>query len=183
MGTQGLYAVEIEPTYNCMNPTQLSRELREGQSPDLTNRRWIIGLSLLGTVAGQVVTMYQTGIIKRLPDPPLPYVDSNKVNASDYAYKRFDTPDAVLMIITYGLTAWLASAGGKDRAEKQPWLPIALGLKTMADTATNIQLAKEEWAENKAFCAYCQTASALSIASMALAVPEMMKAARKLLNR
>ena len=161
-----------------MNPTQLSRELREGQSPELTNRRWIIGLSLLGAAAGQIVTLYQTGIIKRLPDPPIPYVDSNKVNASDYAYKRLNTPDAVMMIVTYGLTAWLAAAGGKDRARKQPWLPIALGAKILADVGTNLQLASEEWAENKAFCAYCQTASALSIASAALAVPEVIKAVR-----
>ncbi|GAB3643052.1 vitamin K epoxide reductase family protein [Spirosoma arcticum] len=161
-----------------MNPTQLSRELREGQSPELTNRRWIIGLSLLGAAAGQIVTLYQTGIIKRLPDPPIPYIDSNKVNASDYAYKRLDTPDAVLMIVTYGLTAWLAAAGGKDRAKKQPWLPIALGAKILADVGTNLQLAREEWAENKALCAYCQAASALSIASAALAVPEVIKAVR-----
>ncbi|MFD2574206.1 vitamin K epoxide reductase family protein [Spirosoma soli] len=162
-----------------MNPTQLSRELREGQSPDLTNRRWIIGLSLLGTVAGQLVTMYQTGIIKHLPDPPIPYVNSDKVDASDYAYKRLNTPDAVMMIVTYGLTAWLAAAGGKNRAEKQPWLPIAMGLKTITDTATNLQLAREEWQENKAFCAYCQAASLLSVASVALAVPEMIKGFRK----
>ncbi len=166
-----------------MNPTQLSRELRTGQSPDLTNRRWIIGLSLLGAAAGQIVTMYQTGIIKRLPDPPIPYIDSNKVNASDYAYKRLDTPDAVIMIVTYGLTAWLAAAGGKNRAQDQPWLPIALGVKTIADVATNLKLAQEEWAENKAFCAYCQAASALSIASTALAVPEMAKALRNVIGR
>lgn len=58
---------------NClflMNPTQLSHELRNGQSPDLTRRRWIIGLSLVTVVAGQIVTLYQTGIIKHLPDPP-----------------------------------------------------------------------------------------------------------------
>ncbi len=161
-----------------MNPAQLSRDLREGQSTDLTNRRWIIGLSLLGTVAGQVVTMYQTGIIKRLPDPPIPYIDSNKVNASNYAYKRAETPDAALMILTYGLTIWLAAAGGKNRAEQKPWLPIALGLKTLADTATNVKLASEEWQENKAFCAYCQTATLLSTASVALAVPEMLKGFR-----
>lgn len=166
-----------------MSPSQLSRELREGQSPDLTNRRWIIGLSLLGTVAGQIVTMYQTGIIKKLPDPPLPYIDSNKVNASNYAYKRLDTPDAVMMIVTYGLTAWLAAAGGKNRADKSPWLPIAMGAKILADIGTNLQLAREEWAENKAFCAYCQTASALSIASAVLAVPELSKAVRNVLEK
>ena len=128
-----------------MTPQQLSHELREGDSPDLNRRRWIIGLSLLGTVAGQIVTMYQTGIIKYLPDPPLTIFDSNKVDASTYAYKRAQTPDAALMILTYGLTIWAASAGDKDRAETNPTLPIATGLKTIADTALNLTLAKEEW--------------------------------------
>ena len=48
----------------------------------------------------------------------------------------------------------------------------------LADVGTNLQLAREEWAENKAFCAYCQTASALSIASAVLAAPEVIKAVR-----
>lgn len=163
-----------------MTPSQLSRELREGQSPELTNRRWIIGLSLLGTVAGQVVSMYQTGIIKRLPDPPVPIFDSTRVNASDYAYKRAQTPDALIMIVTYGITAWLAGAGGKDRARTNPWLPVAMGAKILADIGTNLQLAREEWAENKALCAYCQSATVLSIASAALAVPEVTKAIRRI---
>ncbi len=125
---------------------------------------------------------YQTGILKRLPDLPVPYIDSNRVNASNYAYKRAQTPDAVLMILTYGLTTWLAAAGGKNRAKTQPWLPIALSLKTLADTATNVQLATEEWQENKAFCAYCQTATLLSAVSVALAVPEAAKALRNVFN-
>ena len=80
-----------------MDPTQLSLELRHGQSPDLKRRRWIIGLSLLGVAAGQMVSLYQTGIIKHLPDPPLDVFNSDKVDASDYAYKRMDTPDALLV--------------------------------------------------------------------------------------
>lgn len=169
--------------HNVMTPQQLSHELREEQSPDLNRRRWIIGLSMAGAAIGQVVTLYQTGIINRLPDPPLPFIDSNRVNASNYAYKRAQTPDAVLMILTYGLTAWAAAAGGKDRASNTPALPIAMGLKTIADTATNLQLAREEWQDNKAFCAYCQTASLLSVASVALAMPEMVRAFRTLFRR
>lgn len=166
-----------------MSPSQLSRELREGQSPDLTNRRWIIGLSLLGTVAGQIVSLYQTGIIKKLPDPPVPIFDSTKVNASDYAYKRAQTPDALMMIVTYGITAWLAGAGGKDRARTTPWLPVAMGAKILADIGTNLQLAREEWAENKALCAYCQSATVVSIASAALAIPEVSKAVQRIFEK
>jgi hypothetical protein len=44
-----------------MEPQQLSRELREGNSPDLIRRRWIIGLSMLGVTMGQIVSLYQTG--------------------------------------------------------------------------------------------------------------------------
>ena len=54
-----------------MNPTQLSHELRLETSADLNRRRWLVGLSMRGATIGQVVTLYQTGIIKRLPDPPI----------------------------------------------------------------------------------------------------------------
>lgn len=163
-----------------MTPRQLSKELRKGESPDLTTRRWIIGLSLLGTAMGQIVALYQTGIIQHLPDPPLPRIDSDKVDASDYAYSRFKSPDALIMVPSYGLTAWLAGAGGKNRATDNPILPIAMGLKILGDTAVAIELGREEWKENKALCAYCQVATLCSIASAALAVPEMRKALRTL---
>lgn len=166
-----------------MDPTQLSLELRHGQSADLKRRRWIIGLSLLGVAAGQMVSLYQTGIIKHLPDPPLDVFDSDKVDASDYAYKRLDTPDALPMIVTYGLTASLAGAGGMNRVAQQPLLPIAMGLKTLFDSLTTVKLGQEEWKENKALCFYCQVATVASFASLALAVPEAIKGAKKLLGR
>lgn len=165
-----------------MNPRQLSRELRKGQSPHLQRRRWIIGLSMVGAVAAQIVSLYQTGIIKKLPDPPLPIFDSDKVDASTYAYKRFQSPDGPIMLVNYGITAWLAAAGGERRARTMPWLPIVMGAKIAGDVVTALKLAGEEWAENKALCAYCQAATAASIASLILALPEMISAARQLPN-
>lgn len=166
-----------------MNPQQLSFELRKGNTPDLHRRRWIIGLSVAGTVMGQIVTLYQTGIIRHLPDPPLAIFDSDKVDASTYAYKRANQPDAPAMMITYGITAALASMGGQNRATQSPWIPIAMGAKLVTDVVTNLTLAREEWAENKKFCAYCQTASLLSIASAALAWPEVHSAINQLRGR
>jgi len=166
-----------------MDPTQLSLELRHGQSADLKRRRWIIGLSLVGVAAGQIVSLYQTGIIHHLPDPPIGPFNSDKVDASDYGYKRLDTPDALPMIVTYGLTACLAGAGGLHRVADNPVLPVAMGLKTLFDTLTTVKLGQEEWQENKALCFYCQVASVASIASLALAVPEAVKGLRKLLGR
>ena len=166
-----------------LSPTQLSQELRLGQSADLTRRRWIIGLSFVTAVAGQIVTLYQTGIIPHLPDPPVPIFDSDKVDASDYAYKRLQMPDAPAMLITAGITASLASAGGQERATQQPWLPVALLGKTLIDLVTNVQLGIEEWQENKKLCFYCQASTVAATAAAVLAVPEAVKAIKTLLNR
>lgn len=161
-----------------MNPRQLSHELRKGETADLSRRRWIIGLSMVGATMAQLVSIYQTGIISHLPDPPLPGFDSSRVDASNYAYKRYNSPDGPAMLVNYGLTSWLAAAGGKDRAKQSPTLPLMMGAKILLDTGLAIKLAQEEWAENKAFCAYCQVATLCSLASVALAVPEVRSAYR-----
>jgi hypothetical protein len=161
------------------SPRQLSRDLRERSDSDLRRRRWSLGLSLFGVAMGQIVALFQMGIIKRLPDPPGPF-DSTRVDASDYGYKRLQMPDSLLMIGNYAVTAMLAGAGGKDRAIRQPHLPIALAAKAGMDVATNLKLAQEEWAENKALCAYCQAATLASLATLVIALPEAVRAFRRL---
>ncbi len=94
---------------------QLSRELRTASTPDLRRRRWIFGLSLIGTLAAQIVGLFQMGLLRRLPDPPVGPFDSSRVDASDYGYSRLQMPDAGLMLLTYGVTAALAMAGAADR--------------------------------------------------------------------
>jgi uncharacterized membrane protein len=167
-----------------MEPQQLSQELRQGQNPHMSRRRAIIGLSMLGGSMGQLVTLYQTGIINHLPDPPGQQIfDADRVDASNYAYSRFDSPDGPIMVFTYAITAWLAAAGGLDRARTNPLLPIAMGIKILVDCVTNVELAREEWSENKAFCEYCQVATLASFASLVLAAPEIMTAVRTLLGQ
>lgn len=163
-------------------PSELSRQLRLHRSPDLRRRRWLVGLSLAGVAMGQVVGLYQTGILRHLPDPPVGPFDSDEVDASDYAYKRLQVPDAFLMVGTYAVTAALAAAGGEDRARGMPWLPVAMATKTAYDVATNLRLAREEWRDNKALCAYCQTATVISLASVLLALPEAGRGVRRLLR-
>lgn len=163
------------------NPRQLSRELRLGESRDLKRRRWIVGLSLFGATMGQIVSLYQMGILRRLPDPPSDLFDATRVDASDYAYKRYQTPDGLMMIGTYAVTAILAGAGGERRNEEHPILPLLLFGKTVYDAALCVKLAREEWDENGAFCEYCQAASLASVASVGLALPGALKAASHLL--
>ena len=165
------------------SPSELSDYFRlEDDDADLTRRRWAVGLSLAGVAAGQAVSLYQTGIVGHLPDPPSDWFDSDRVDASDYAYKRMETPDGLMMTVSYGVTALLAGAGGPDRAERMPWLPVAALGKALFDVALAGKLAQEEWSENKAFCAYCQGATAASVATAAVLLPEALRAAKRILG-
>jgi hypothetical protein len=149
-------------------PATLSRELRKETSGDLRRRRWAIGLSFGGSAIGMIVGAYQTGILKRLPDiVPGRIFDAEKVDASDYAYKRMQTPDGLLMAVTYGITAALAAAGGKERARQNPALPLAASAKSGYDLWTALKLGREEWQDNKALCSWCQIATLLSAATFA----------------
>lgn len=166
-----------------VTPRLLSEVLRNGVGPELTRRRWTFGLSLLGVAMGQVVGLYQMGIVKKLPSLPLELFDATRVDAADYAYKRMQTPDAPLMIINYGITAVLAAAGPRDRAKRTPWLPIALAAKAVYDLVTAVRLGVEEYRDTKHLCDYCQVATLASAASVALAVPEAMEAVSRLRGR
>ncbi len=163
-----------------MEPKQLSYQLRKGDTPDLNRRRQIIGLSMLGAAIGEVITLYQTGVIDELPSVPGSFFDANKVDASDYAYSQFNSPDGPAMTMNYGITAWLASMGGENRAQEQPLIPLAMGAKLLFDAFLTAELAREEWKDNHAFCEYCQVATLASFASLAIAMPEIKTAFQSL---
>ena len=50
---------------------KLRRELQQSGESDLNLRRGIIGLSLVGIAAMTAVTLFQTDVVKHLPDPPI----------------------------------------------------------------------------------------------------------------
>ncbi len=164
------------------SPRELSRQLREDTGGDLARRRWTLGLSFVGVGAGMIVGLYQMGVLRRLPDLPVRGFDATKVDASDYAYKRLQTPDGLLMVASYAVTAILAGAGGKNRAKDNPALPIALAAKTLYDLATALKLGQEEWTETRALCGYCQAATVASLVSAGIAMPEAVRAVRQVLS-
>lgn len=166
-----------------MTPATLSRQLRLAETPDLKRRRAVVALSNVGALAGVVVSLYQTGVVPHLPDLPGKLWNADKVDASDYAYKRAQTPDALMMTVSYGITAWLAGAGGKDRAATMPWLPVLLAIKVLNDAAFALKLGQEEWSENKALCWYCQSATVASLASVPLVIPEAVRGLRRIFGR
>lgn len=112
-----------------MDATKLSRYLREGDDPDLRRRWWA------PAVGDRAFARRDGGGANRRPltdrdrevsprSPPRGFFglfDSDLVDASGYAYSRLASPDAFMMVVTYGVTAWLAGVGGPDR----PRRPVA----------------------------------------------------------
>ena len=106
-----------------MRLATLSHQWRHGSGTFFAQRHAVIGLSLATMSSLGLITLYQVGIIRRLPEPRLPWFDAEKVTGTDEAYTRFSTPDAVLDLASYAFTAGLAAKGGQDRARTHPVHP------------------------------------------------------------
>jgi uncharacterized membrane protein len=162
---------------------ELGRDLRESSSEFMKKRRGVLGLSLASIASMGVIALYQTGILKHVPEPPLPGLDADKVNGSAQAYQYLETPDAVLGVGSYALTLGLAATGPPDRATRQPWLPLALAAKAGVDAILSAKLTFEEAKRYRAFCLWCLVAAGATIATVPLVIPEARAALRSLIRR
>jgi hypothetical protein len=166
-----------------MKPEALSRELRLGSGNFLGQRRGIVGLSMVAAGSMGLITLYQMGIIKHLPEPPLPGLDADKVDASAEAYSRFSTPDGILGLGNYAVTMGLAAMGGQDRAKQQPWIPLALAAKVAFDLSQAIRLFFDQKSKYHAFCSWCLLAAGTTLATIPLVIPETYAAIRQVIRK
>ncbi len=155
---------------------QLSRELRTAKTPSLRRRRGVVALSLLASGSMAVIAAYQTGLIRHLPEPPLPMFNADKIDASAEAYERFSVPDAILGLGSYAATMGLAAMGGRDRAREMPLIPLALAAKVGFDVANAAKLSVDQWKRHHAFCFWCLLAAGATFAMMPLVVREVVDA-------
>lgn len=144
-------------------------------------RNWIVGISTVGAIAGHLVSMQQNDVLRKSKPSVLSAIADK---ADDKLHENgIDAPDAIVNLINYGLTAWLASAGGRKRAKHQPLLPIALGVKTIADATVALEMANRDWDENERIGTYSQVAAIAALASAVVAVPEMIKGIKQLFKK
>jgi hypothetical protein len=166
-----------------MKPEELGRQLRTETGSFLGLRRGIVGLAMVAAGSMGLITLYQMGIIKHLPEPPLPGLDSDRVDASSEAYSRFSTPDGVLGLGNYAVTMGLAAMGGKDRARKQPWIPLLLAAKVGFDLSQATRLFFDQKSKYHAFCSWCLLAAGSTVATVPLVIPETYAAIRHLTGK
>jgi hypothetical protein len=155
-----------------LTPEELGRELRQGYTPSLKRRRGIIGLSLFACGVLGAVALYQTGILKKLPEPRGRLFDAARVNGSSQAYSLLATPDALLGLASYAITATLAGMGPENRARTHPWMALAMSLKLVADSVTAGKLTLDELKKFRTFSIWSLVAAAATWTALPLALPE-----------
>ena len=162
---------------------ELGRQLRGPAEGFLAQRRAITVLSLIGIGAMGLISLYQMGVIRHLPEPPLPKLDADRVDGSAEAYQRFATPDGVMGLGNFAVTMGLAGMGGPDRARRQPWIPLAMAGKVAFDALQMLRMAREQWKKYGAFCFWCLLSAAATAGTAALTIPEARAALRHITRR
>ncbi len=173
----------IELKQHKLTPEELSQQLRHGSGEYMAQRRGIVSLSLVAIGSMGLITLYQMGVIKHLPEPPIPGLDADKVDASSEAYSRFSTPDGILGVGNYAITMGLAAMGGQERARNQPWIPLILAAKVGFDVSQAIRLFFDQKTKQRAFCSWCLLAAGTTLAIVPLTIPETLAAIRELKQR
>jgi len=159
---------------------QVSRDLRTGTGDALRRRRRVGAMALSAMGSMGVVAAYQMGLLRHLPEPPLPVFDADDVDASGEAYQYLKTPDAALGLVSYATTLVLAGMGAAGRTEEKPWIPLALAAKVGLDAVSGLYLTAEQATKHRKFCSWCLVATALSVAMVPQVLPEARAAARHL---
>ena len=169
----------------------VSDDLRRGGGEWLARRRRVAALSLGAMASLGVVAAYQTGLVRRPPEPRVPPLDAERVDAAGEAYQFLKTPDAALGLASYAVTLALAGMGGgragvrgtqAGRAHTRPWVPLVLAAKVLADAAGGVLLTAEQATRHRRFCSWCLVASMASVAMVPQVVPEARGAWRRLVR-
>ena len=157
----------------------VSDALRRQTDPFLDRRRRIAGLTLGAMGSLGMVAAYQFGLLRHLPEPPLPGLDADRVDASGEAYQLFKTPDAAVGLASYAATLVLVGMGDARRSSTRRWLPVAMLAKVAGDAAFGLYLTLEQGTKHRRFCSWCLLAACVSVATVPQALPEAAAAVRR----
>ena len=157
----------------------VSDALRRWEDPFLRRRRRSAALSLTSMASLGLVAAYQYGLIRHLPEPPLAWLDADRVDASGEAYQYFKTPDSALGMASAAVTLILIGMGGPDRHTRRRWIPLVLAAKGVTDAVAGVYLTVEQATKHRKFCSWCLVAAIANVA----AAPQMWPEARAAFRR
>lgn len=162
---------------------QVSDALRRQDSRHLQARRRVAALQFISNAALSIVGLYQFGLLRRVPEPPLPGLGADAVDAAGEAYELGYTPDSTLGLASGGISLALAGMGGGNRASEHPLIPLAMFAKAVVDATSGLYLTAEQLTKHKRICSFCTVSALALVVSVPAAWPEARDALRAVRDR
>lgn len=165
-----------------MKATEIREALRNEHIEDMDRRRQLMLLSAIGMADFSLISLLQSGVIRRLPDIPYPEVfDTNGINTSTTSF-QMGVPDAVISNLLFTVKMIWATAGGSEKASRKPAFDLLLGAVSLGHAMGAVQMTYNMLFKKKKICVYCLTGAGLIFASAAVIAPTVISSAKKLLN-
>ena len=144
-----------------MDPKEIRDELRQGDSEDLERRRKLVALSVAGLADFNIISLLQSGVVRRLPDIPYPIFDTNGINTSKTSF-AMGVPDAVISSMMFAMKMALATAGGSEKASRKPIFDVLLGAVSLGHAVGAAQMTYDMLFKKKKICIYTNLTSRLT---------------------
>lgn len=165
---QPMLGVQIDP---------MRRSWRSGETPSLRRRRTIAALCAAGAVDFSLISLFQLGVVRHLPDPPGKIFDSDRVNSSRKA-SAYGLPDGPLGLLQYALTLGTLAFGGTRDTGRPAAATWALATLVGAGAVGALDYLRDMLFREKRVCPYCVAGAALNLAMVPLAWCEVRDAWR-----
>lgn len=135
-------------------------------------RGWLMALAAAAAADALIVALRQTGLIRRLPEPPGRIWDTNRVVTAPVAY-ALGVPDAPIAALTYVALLVFAARLGARPARRRPYSALGLAAGALGVAAGAAFYLWDMLAREKKLCPYCLGTAAASFTMLPLALPEL----------
>ncbi|MBC5991247.1 vitamin K epoxide reductase family protein [Pontibacter cellulosilyticus] len=144
--------------------TSIIDHIRNDSSKPTSYRRDIAALAALGLLDFSLISLFQMGKIKELPDLPGEVFDTKKVNTAKDAV-LFGLPDGVISLGGYAATMFLAMAATRYKNQSR-LLDVALGGVVLGQAAGAAQYMVNMTTVQKKACIYCIAGAVINFAAL-----------------
>lgn len=139
-------------------------EIRQDTRPQIRNRRSIAALAAIGLVDFSLISLFQIGYIKKLPDLPGEIFDTAKVNSSKDAV-LLGIPDGVISLGAYAATMLLATIGSRS-IKSSHWADLALAGLVAGQAVGAARYLVNMATVQKKVCIYCIGGALINFAAV-----------------
>lgn len=139
-------------------------KIRRNDTDAAEERRKIAALAALGLADFSLISLFQLGYIRKLPDLPGKIFDTEKVNSSEDAV-IFGIPDGPISLAAYSTTLLLATAATRSD-ERSRMLDLALAGVLLGQAAGAAQYLYKMAFVQKKICLYCVAGAVINFTAL-----------------